>query len=299
MGYLKSPKKTAGDEKCLKAIPKHILDYNNDKDRCRCLFCMPLCCSLDDLIWHYRTEAWHSFEACLNMLDSTLELVVGDLNPGKSPDAPPFKRSPHQFCMPNVTIREACREFDRDTENLDASTNFESVYKEICEIEKGLPKLSVRNQKSKSTFFGVLARYDLALRYGYKRMKELEFPLFNLWPDKLHLHAGAYIGAKAFWKYKGLDKKYLKPGDNGLITLSLSTLASIPNFDKRLLDLSPLPQGKPLSESSDRIMARNLMHLENFFCIYHINLKELAGTLSSEEREKYIKRCNNQNRKIK
>lgn len=294
----KFPKKNAA-EKCVDAIPKHILEYHSDKDRCRCLFCLPLCCSLDDLIWHYRTEAWHSYEACLNMLDSTLELVVGDLNPGKSPDSNKFKRSTHQFCMPNATIREACNDFDKNRTVLEAATDFSALYSEVCKIAKNLRKFKVKNSTKESNFFGVLASYDFAVRYGYKRMKALEFPQFKLWPDKLHLHAGAYEGAKAFWEYLGLDKKYLKFDDNGIIALSQSTLASIPNFDKRLLDLSPLPQGKPLTESSDRIMARNLMHLENFFCIYHINLKEMAGTLSPEKREQFIKRCNKQNNKIK
>ena len=305
MGNLKSPKTTAGKEKCVDAIPKHILEYDGDKDRCRCLFCLPLCCSLDDLIWHYRTEAWHSFEACLNMLESTLELVVGDLNPGKTPDFHPFKRSTHQYCMPVETVSEACKEFDQNRKELDAATDFESLYSTVRQIAKGLKKIKTRVKSNKlkrpkeSTFFGVLACYDFALRFGYKRMRALDFPLFNLWPDKLHLHAGAYKGAEAFWKYRGLDKKYLKPDHNGIIALSESTLASIPDFDKRLLDLSPLPSGMPLTESTERIMARNLMHLENFFCIYHINLMELAGTLTADEREKFIVRCNKQNSKIK
>lgn len=206
----KSPKKDAAG-KCVDAIPKHILEYHTDKDRCRCLFYLPLCCSLDDLIWHYRTEAWHSFEACLNMLGSTLELVVGDLNPGKKPGSPQIKRSTHQFCMPNTTILEACNDFDTNREVLDAATDFNALYSEVCTIANNLKKFKTKNKTKESNFFGVLARYDFALRYGYKRMKALEFPQFCLWPDKLHLHAGAYQGAKAFWEYMGLEKNISSP----------------------------------------------------------------------------------------
>lgn len=247
------------------------------------------------MIEEYKNVGWCQLEACVSMLNSMLELIVGDINEGKDYCIPPFKRSTHQYCMPRETIMEACKLFYLHEKELAEAADFESLRQTVYNIaERYLPKNV--SKRSKKNQFGHLACYDFCMRYGYHRMENSLHPDFNLYPDNVYLQAGALIGAKALWKLYRLDKSLLKPHNDipgKPIFIPFRDLEGIEGFPKVLLDLSPKTSHLHLSDEENEVIKMKMpMHLENFLCIYHLHLKCLAGTLTEEEKENHNKKIN-------
>lgn len=246
--------------------------------------------SIDKLIADYKSTRWCQLEAYVSRLSTVLDLVVGKVNEGKSDFIPPFRRSSHQYCMPNKTVIAACRLFIQKQEELAKATDFEQLRQTVSVLaQENLPRCV--SKRSEGNQFGWLAIYDFAMRYGYHRMGNSIHHDFNLYPGSVYLHAGALTGARALCDGGKLNKKWLArhkdlPGEP--IFIPFEELGKMPEFPKGLLDLVPDTDGLGLTDEEKQVIQmKRPMHLENFLCIYDLHLKYLAGTATAEEIEKF------------
>lgn len=266
-------------------------DFSDDlKTKCCSPSSLPLGLPIEILIEDYRSVHWCQFEACISMLSTVLDLIVGEVNEGNSDCIPPFKRSTHQYCMPNKTVMAACDLFSQKQDELATATDFEQLRQVVFKLtDEHLPR-NVR-KGSDSNQFGWLACYDFAMRYGYHRMGNLIHKDFNLYPRSVYLHAGALVGAKALCDCKKLNKKWLAkhkdlPGTP--IFIPFEELEKMTEFPQGLTNLIPNTDARRLSEEEKQIIQmKRPMHLENFLCIYGLHLKYLAGTVTLEEIENF------------
>lgn len=229
------------------------------------------------------------------MLSTMLELIVGDVNKRKAGLKPPFKRSNHQYCMPNKTVTEACRLFTDRVRDLEKATDFEQLRQIVFRLAEDNLPTDVRANSNRNNF-GWLACYDFALRYGYHRMGNMARSDFNLFPASLYLHAGALTGARALCDLGKLDKKWLAPHKDtpgSPIFIPFEQLENMSEFPQGLTNLVPKTEGLQLTEEETLIVRmKRPMHLENFLCIYSLHLKYLAGTATPEEIENFKLKIN-------
>lgn len=220
-------------------------------------------------------------EACLKMNQNPLEFILGKPNDESKIGHPPYYRSFHQRRLPNASIKLVYDALLDKYEQLIKSEDFATLYNEVCEFTS---KLEAEPECGKKGLqFRQLCCYDLSLRIAYYEITWKRGSL-KLLPDSVYLHSGVIKGIEALWSHKGLDEGYirLKKGKKAVKSkISLSELQAVKNIPPELFDLAP----KGMDEA-ERI-SKLPMHLENFLCLYHYQLKSLAETLTKEEEAKF------------
>lgn len=135
--------------------------------------------SLDDIVKDYKKLHYDNLEVYLEGLNGKIHNCV--FGPIKN-----YKKHPHQRRISRETLDNAVCSLEKKKEELAAAKTFPELYAIVEGIE--------------ISGYGLLARYDFAIRYGFNK---------DIAPEEVYLHSGTLEGAKAVLP----EKKRLRPGD--------------------------------------------------------------------------------------
>ncbi len=101
------------------------------------------------------TQEWH--DIYLSSLEDMTDFICGTHNEIKAPDGPPYKFDNHQWPLRCKSRQHLVNDIAESLKNIDdlKFDDFEDLMNEV--------------EKHKVSYFGDTAKYDFALRYGWKK----------------------------------------------------------------------------------------------------------------------------------
>lgn len=227
--------------------------------------------AITTLVAGYKSIEYLAYDNMFTKLNSIGDCIAGEHNDNYS-ETMPIARNSHQYCLSKRSIVNLIKLFDSSF--FENYSNFEELYKSVYNKFEIL--IADYKQKNIKIDFKFLHIYDTALRISHVYYNEDCYP-----SEMVYLQAGAFKGAVNLQKICKLSEKekQIKAKYNKFLGKKVSRESKCRYRNCYINTNIDLYEGIaiPLSNFNCHLKSLGSKHVENFLCIYHRLLEDIAN----------------------